>query len=44
MIEPLNESEQMREMTFKPDRILAVLFGTSKFDAVFKKQNNGEFK
>ena len=44
MIEPLNESEQMRQMTFKPDRILAVLFGTSKFDSVFKKQKDGQFK
>ena len=31
-------------MTFNPDRVLAVLFGTSRFDAVHKKQKNGNFK
>ena len=30
----------MRHTTFKPDRILAVLVGTSKFDAVLKKEKN----
>ena len=35
----------MRQMTFKPDHILAVLFGTSTFDAVYKrKTNNYDYK
>ena len=44
MAKPVSLREQMREISFKPDRKLVVYFATSKFDAVWLKHENEDVK
>ena len=44
MVEPLHESEQIRQTMFIPDHTLAVFYGQSKFDIVYKKTKKGEYQ
>ena len=36
MVKPLSQQEQMKERYFEPNRKLAVYFATSKFDSVWR--------
>ena len=44
MVEPLHINEQMRQAMFIPDHTLALFFGMSKFDNVYKQTKNGGFE
>ena len=43
MTVPLTLLEQMQRNWFEPDQKIAVIFGMSKFDQVYKRTHAGEY-